>query len=145
VRAIAFDLGDRRIGVAASDPTGTIASGRDTLERSGESLPWRAILAVIEECEATHVVVGDPLHLDGTIGERARRSREFAKEVEARTGLSVELQDERLTSVQAERSLRDTHAGGGRKKNRRHAKEDVDRVAATLILQAWLDRGGSGR
>jgi putative Holliday junction resolvase len=140
-RVVAFDLGDRRIGVAVSDPGGTIALGRDTLERSGESLPWRAIGAVLEEEGAARIVVGDPIHLDGSVGERARLAREFAEEAARRTGLPVELQDERLTSVQARRALIDTRPGRGRKRKER---EDVDRVAAVLILQAWLDRVGTG-
>jgi putative Holliday junction resolvase len=141
-RVIAFDLGDRRIGVAVSDPGRTIAEGRDTLERSGESYPWRALLAAVEESEAARVVVGDPLHLDGTVGDRARRAREFADEIGRRTGLPVDLQDERLTSVQARRTLIETRPRGKKRKDRR---EDVDRVAAVLILQAWLDAAAARR
>jgi putative Holliday junction resolvase len=171
-RVVAFDLGDKRIGVAVSDPTGTIAEGRETLIRSGESLPWKAILALLEEWEAALVVVGDPLHLDGSAGERARLAREFAGEVSRRSGLPVDLQDERLTTVQAERALREGRGGGGggggeagwrsgggmedarrarggreragrgriASKRRRTKTEDVDRIAAVLILQTWLDR-----
>lgn len=140
-RVVAFDLGDRRIGVAVSDPFGTIAQGRDTLLRDGESYPWRAMLGVVEEAEAVRVVVGDPLHLDGSSGERSRAARAFADELAERTGLPVDLQDERLTSVQAERTMRETGRTGKRRR-----KEDVDRLAAVIILQAWLDgaaaRGG---
>lgn len=142
-RVIAFDPGDRRIGVAVSDPGRIIAEGRETLERSGESWPWRAILAVIEEAGAVRVIVGDPVHLDGSVGERSRRSRELAEEIERRTGLPVDLQDERLTSVQARRTLIETRPRGGRK--RKEKREDVDRVAAVLILQAWLDAAGAAR
>lgn len=142
-RVIAFDPGDRRIGVAVSDPSRTIAEGRDTLERSGESWPWRAILAQVEGAEAVRVVVGDPVHLDGSVGDRSRRSREFAEEIERRTGLPVDLQDERLTSVQARRTLIEMRPGDGRKRKGR--REDVDRVAAVLILQAWLDAAGGSR
>lgn len=142
-RVIAFDLGDRRIGVAVSDPGRTIAEGRDTLERSGESYPWRAILAAVEEWGAARVVVGDPIHLDGSVGERARRAREFAEEIGRRTGLPVDLQDERLTSVQARRALIETRPRSGRK--RKDRREDVDRVAAVLILQAWLDASAARR
>jgi len=133
-RVIAFDLGERRIGYAVSDPTGFIADRSDVIPRSGESFPWRAILAVIEEAEATRIVVGDPLRLDGTVGERSRLAREFAAEVARRSGLPVDLEDERLTSFEAESILRET--GHPR---RRRAKGDVDRKAAELILQAWLD------
>lgn len=136
-RVVAFDLGDKRIGVAVSDPFGTIALGRPTLERSGDSWPWRAILQIVEESEAVRVVVGDPLRMDGTVGTRAEISRTFAAEIAERTGLPVELQDERLTSVQAERGLR---ASGGGGRARKGTRGEVDRSAAVLILQAWLDR-----
>jgi putative Holliday junction resolvase len=138
---VGFDLGDRRIGVAVSDPTGTIAEGRDTVQRSGESYPWTALLAMVEGAGAARIVVGDPLHMDGSIGERARLAREFADEIGRRTGLPVELQDERLTSVQAQRTLIASRPGSGRK--RKGTREDVDRVAAVLILQCWLDRQSS--
>jgi putative Holliday junction resolvase len=136
-RVVAFDLGERRIGVAVSDPTGTIAEGRETLRRSGDALPWKAILAVVEEAAAERVVVGDPIRMDGSVGESARRAREFACELAGRSGANVELQDERLTSVQARRALIETRSGSGK---RPKGGEDVDRVAAVLILQAWLDR-----
>ncbi|NNE44038.1 MAG: Holliday junction resolvase RuvX [Gemmatimonadetes bacterium] len=147
-RWVGIDLGDRRIGVAVSDPTGFLAEGRDTLDRSGESFPWRAIEAVLEEADARGVVVGEPLNMDGSAGERAELSRRFAAELHERTGVRVELQDERLTSVQAQRMLIETRPGGGgkpggkksKKKSKGKRKEDVDQVAAVLILQAWLDR-----
>lgn len=142
-RVVAFDPGDKRIGVAVSDPFGTIALGRPTLERSGDSWPWRALLQVVEESEAVRVIVGDPLRMDGTAGTRSEISRKFAAEVAERTGLPVELQDERLTSVQAERGLRASGGGGRGGRNargRQEARGEVDRSAAVLILQAWLDR-----
>jgi putative Holliday junction resolvase len=135
-RVVAFDLGDKRIGVAVSDPLGTLALGRPTLERSGGSWPWRAILEVMAEVEAVRVVVGDPLQMDGRVGTRAEISRRFAEEIGQRTGLPVDLQDERLTSVQAERGLRASGGGAGGKGRR----GEVDRSAAVLILQTWLDR-----
>jgi putative pre-16S rRNA nuclease len=133
-RVVAFDPGDKRIGVAVSDPEGKIALPRPTIARSGDSWPWRAILDVIREAEAVHIVVGDPIHLDGSVGARARVSRELAEELARRTGLPVDLQDERLTSVQATRALAENGA------KRRRGDLDVDRAAAILILQAWLDR-----
>ncbi len=137
-RVAAFDFGDRRIGVAVSDPTATIAEGRDTIVRSGDSVPWRAILALLEEHEVVQVVVGDPIHMDGTAGERARISRSFADELGERANVPIAMQDERLTSVEAQRTLIETRPGRGKKK-RKGRVEDVDRVAAVLILQTWLD------
>jgi putative pre-16S rRNA nuclease len=141
-RVVAFDLGDRRIGVAVSDEMGVLATGRDTIRRDGESYPWRALLAVVAEAEAVRIVVGDPLHLDGEAGERSRLAHEFAREIGERTGLPVELEDERLTSEEAEAIL-DRRGRGARTRRR----EDVDRVAATLILQEYLDHraGGAGK
>lgn len=130
---MAFDLGETRIGVAVSDPTGTIAEGRETIVQGGSSVPWKRVVAVLEETAAVRVVVGDPIRLDGSLGPGSLRARDFKAQVERRTGLPVELEDESFTSVEARRALRAT----GR---RRRRKEDVDRVAATLILQAWLDR-----
>ncbi len=137
-RVAAFDFGDRRIGVAVSDPTATIAEGRDTIVRSGDSVPWRAILALLEEHDVVQVVVGDPIHMDGTAGERARISRSFAEELGERADVPVAMQDERLTSVEAQRTLIETRPGRGKKK-RKGRVADVDRVAAVLILQTWLD------
>ena len=127
---IAFDLGEKRIGVAVSDATGKVALPRPTIQRSGDSWPWRVLLAAVEEARAARVVVGDPLHLDGRVSERSRISREFADEIARRTSLPVDLQDERLTSVQATRALAE---------GRPRRPVDVDRAAAILILQAWLD------
>ncbi len=133
-RVVGFDLGDRRIGVAVSDPLATLAEGRETILRDGESYPWRAIVEVVREAEAVHVVVGDPLHLDGRESERSLLARAFADELKERADVPVDLQDERLTSVQAERTLVEMGRTGKRKK-----KGDVDRMAARLILQTWLD------
>lgn len=136
-RVIAFDLGDRRIGVAVSDPTGTIAQGRETIRRDGEAWPWRAILAAIGDAEAVAVVVGEPVHVDGGESDRSRRARAFAEELERRAGVPVALEDERYTSAEAERMLRET----GRARRKRD-RGDVDRAAAVLILQGWLDDRG---
>jgi putative Holliday junction resolvase len=142
-RVVAFDLGDRRIGVAVSDPTATLADGGETIERSGDSVPWRAILARLEETEAVAAVVGDPVNMDGSSGERSRLAHAFAEELGRRAGIAVHLLDERLTTVEAERRLIETRAGRGKRK-RKGRVEDLDRVAATILLQAWLD-GRAGR
>jgi putative Holliday junction resolvase len=133
-RVVAFDLGAKRIGVAVSDPTGSIAEGRETIVTSGGSVPWKRVLEVVTEAGAERVVVGDPVCLDGTLGEGSRRARDFREQLERRAGVRVELFDERFTSVEARRSLRMT----GR--SRKREKADVDRAAATLLLQSWLDR-----
>lgn len=139
---LAFDLGERRIGWSASDPMRMFPSRTGFLERSGESYPWRAILELIEEIGATLLVVGDPRHMNGEAGEGSRAARVFGDELGARTGLVVEYQDERLTSVQAQRILRETGDGRRARSNSsrdRPSKSDVDRVAAGLILQTFLE------
>jgi len=142
-RVIAFDLGARRIGFAVSDPTRLLAERGGHLERSGESYPWKEILRVIEEEEATQVVVGDPLDMSGESGQASRSARDFARELARRTGLTCDMEDERLTSVEASRILIQNRGSGAKKPTRKKREErraTIDRIAASLILQAWLDR-----
>jgi putative Holliday junction resolvase len=136
-RVAAIDLGTRRIGVAVSDSAGTLASPRETVERSGDPEADRArVVALVLEAGARHLVVGLPLSLDGR-----RRSAAAAAEEEAaalRTlleprGVEVETFDERLTTVSAERSLAAAGLSG------RARRRVVDRSAAAVLLQAWLD------
>jgi putative Holliday junction resolvase len=137
VRVAAIDLGSRRIGVAVSDGTGTLATPRCTVERSGDPEADRArVVAVVLEAEARHLVVGLPLSLDGR-----RRAAAVAAEEEAAAlrallapqGVKVETFDERLTTVTAERSLMASgHSGRKRRKV-------VDQSAAAVLLQTWLD------
>jgi putative Holliday junction resolvase len=148
-RILAFDWGERRIGWAVSDPTALIAERGGHLERSGESVPWRAVLELIAEWEPDALVVGDPLGMSGVPGASSKEARAFADELARRAALGVELQDERLSSVEAERILGEQRGRGegrggrARPANRREGRErkaEVDRVAASLILQTWLDR-----
>jgi len=140
VRALGVDLGSRRIGLAVSDATGTLASPHSVLERSGdEAADHAAVAAVAAEVGARVLVVGLPLSLSGRDGPAARAARREAAALAHGTGLAVELLDERFTTVTAGRALR---AGGGRRAARRAA---VDKVAAAVLLQAWLDGPGRGR
>ena len=138
MRSAAIDLGSRRIGVAVSDSRGTLASPRCTVERSGDADADRAaVVAVVVEAGAEHVIVGLPLSLDGRRRQAARAAEEEADALRALLGprgVAVETFDERLTTVSAERSL--TAAGHGGKARRRV----VDQAAAAVLLQAWLDR-----
>jgi putative Holliday junction resolvase len=139
VRVVGIDLGERRIGVAVSDGTGTLASPRCTIERSGDdAVTWGALAAVVEEVGARRVVVGLPLSLNGRRGPAARAAQADADEL-ARVleglGVSVETFDERLTTVSAARSLTDA----GRTGRGRRAR--IDQAAAAVLLQAWLDTG----
>jgi len=143
VRVAAIDLGARRIGVAVSDSSGLLASPRCTVERSGDPAADRAaIVAVVLEADARHLVVGLPLSLDGR-----RRAAAVAAEAEAEAlrtmlapqGVPVETFDERLTTVTAERSL----AAAGR--TGRARRRVVDQAAAAVLLQAWLDANHARR
>ncbi|MGH9225090.1 MAG: Holliday junction resolvase RuvX [Acidimicrobiales bacterium] len=135
MRAVGVDLGQRRIGIAVSDSAGITAVPHATLPRSGggPDADHRALAAVVGELAAECVVVGLPLSLDGSRGSAARIVEAEAAALGAVLPVPVELVDERFTTVTANRSL----AGGGvRGRARRHK---VDEVAATVLLQTWLD------
>lgn len=136
-RLLAVDYGAKRLGVAISDPTRTIASPLTTLvRRTGKRPPWAELVRLIDENEIAELVVGLPLDLSGDEGAWAAEVREFGGELTRRTGLPVHWVDERLTSVQAERAVR----GSGLKRSDREDKSRVDAAAAALILQAYLQR-----
>jgi putative holliday junction resolvase len=134
-RTLAFDFGERRIGVAVSDPTRTIASPLTTvLRRAGKRPPYTELLALIREQEADELVVGLPLALSGHETGWTAEVRTFGEGLASRTGLPVHWMDERMTSVRAERAVR----GIGLKRGERERKERVDAAAAALILEGWL-------
>ena len=132
MRAMAIDYGDRRIGLAVSDPLGILAGEAWTLEE------WdmeRAAARIAEEAKARGVdtlVLGLPKNMDGTEGPRAEKSRAFRELLTQESGLPVVLWDERRSSIEAHAIL---HAGGKREKQHR---KTVDAVAASLILEGWL-------
>lgn len=140
-RILALDLGSHRIGLAISDPLGIVAQPLSTLIRSGKARDLAALARLAAEHEASRIVVGLPLLPSGEEGPEAAAARRFARELARYTGLPVELHDERLTTKQAERVLR---ASGARARERVRV---VDRLAAALILQSYLDaracRGGA--
>jgi putative holliday junction resolvase len=131
-RAVALDLGTRRIGVALSDSGGSVATPYETIHRERDH---RRIAQLVDEAGAEVVVVGLPLSLDGSVGPAARAILDEVDEIGATVGAEVVTWDERLSTVQAERSMR---AMGVRKGARRQI---VDQLAATVILQSWLDAG----
>jgi putative Holliday junction resolvase len=132
-RVLAIDFGLKRLGIAVSDPLGIIAQGLETIERKNLTTDLAAIAARVEDYSATEVVLGYPLSKNGTENEMSRRVAEFAEKLRQRVSCEVKLWDERLTSAEADRMLR--ASGIGREKRQRA----VDRVAATLILQGYLD------
>jgi putative holliday junction resolvase len=131
---LGLDLGEARIGVAVSDPerrmavaVGTVAVGRPPGE-------LKDLAAIVAEEQVVLVVLGYPLSLDGTVGAAAAKAESFAEVLRTSLGLPVELQDERLSTVQAQKSLADAGASS------RRARRVIDSHAAVVILQAWLDR-----
>ena len=133
MKALGLDVGERRIGVAVSDPTGTLARPLTTLERKGLPHDLEAVLDLARRESAQAIVVGLPLTLRGEEGPQAQAVRAFLSALRERTPLPVEAWDERLSTVEAERRLREA----GRQPSRERAR--VDAVSAALILQAWLD------
>lgn len=130
-----MDLGGRRIGVAVSDAEGRVASPIEVLERSGSHAEdHRRLGRLAAEWEAEVIVVGLPLSLDGTTGPAASSVLAEVEELRATTGLEVTTVDERFTTVEAERQLRSAGMDS------RRGRKVVDMVAASVLLQAWLDR-----
>jgi putative holliday junction resolvase len=139
-RILAVDFGKRRIGIALSDPTRTIASPLTTLtRREGKRPPWPELQRLIQEHEVHEVVIGLPLDLGGEEGEWAREVRAFGDDLVRRTGLPVHWVDERMSSVLAERAVR----GMGLRRSQREEKERVDAAAAAILLQQFLARTDS--
>ena len=130
---MALDVGQKRIGVALSDPTGVLASPLTTIQRRSDSGDIGSVLSLAAEHAVEEVVVGLPLLLTGLPGEQARRVARFTRSLAARAPVPVKTLDERYTTVEAERLLRQA----GVKPSRNRAR--VDAVAAAVILQAYLE------
>lgn len=136
-RILGIDYGLRRIGLAVSDPTATIAQPLPTLvRRRGKRPPVQAVADIAREYEAAEAVLGLPLNLEGEEDEWTAEVRAFGTALAQRAGIPVRYLDERFTSARAERSVR----ASGLRKSQREDKARVDAAAATLILQAYLDR-----
>ena len=138
-RVLGLDLGSVRIGVAISDPERRVAVPLGTVQ-VGAPHDVKAIAALVAEHDVSEIVVGLPLSMSGGSGPGATAAQEFAGALRGMLGLPVHTQDERLSTVEAERSLRGAGARG------REIRRAVDRSAAAVILQAYLDRlrGGAG-
>ena len=136
MRILGLDYGSKTVGVAISDPLGITAQGVETIWRKQENHP-RQTLARIEELVSEYhvekIVLGYPKNMNNTIGERAQKSLEFKEMLERRTGLEVIMWDERLTTVEANRTLMEASV---RRENR---KQYLDQLAAVFILQGYLD------
>lgn len=133
MRILGLDVGDRRIGVALSDPTGILATALTVINRTEDGSDMEAILKLTEEKNVECIVVGLPLSMDGSMSEQAEKSSSFAEELSAHTGVPVKMWDERLSTSIASKLMRDTGS------NSRQIKERRDSAAAALILQSYLD------
>lgn len=140
MRALGIDLGSKRIGIAVSDRSGTIASPLTVLQRTGSRRrDHAAIAALVREEEAEMVVVGLPLNMNGSAGPAAQAAVTEAEALATLVGVPVITFDERRTTVTAERALMEAAIGA------RDRRKYVDKVAAAVILQTWLDSRAAGR
>jgi putative Holliday junction resolvase len=135
---LGLDLGARRIGLAVSDEAARIAFPAGHLTRSGLAADVAALRALAQERAVKRIVVGLPLLLGGGDGTGAQAARRFARALEEATGLPVELLDERFTTAEAERALREAPA-----RRRRRRKDVIDAMAAALLLRTYLERAES--
>ncbi len=138
-RVLGLDVGARRIGVAVTDPLGITAQGLATIQRQNKRLDYAQLDAVIQQYEVQEIVVGYPLRLSGEAGIQAEKMTLFAEDLKKRFQLPVHLFDERLTSAEANRVLRESEIS-----IEKRAKA-VDRMAAVLILQSWMETRSSQR
>ncbi len=142
MRVLGLDLGSKRIGLAISDSEAALAFPAGIHECGGAEQDLAALCALIEEREIERAVVGLPRHMDGRRGPEAKAAEAFAQALHERSGIPVELLDERWTSAEAERILHSQAAGrrtSGRRKREERAKGRVDELAASIILQTYLD------
>jgi putative Holliday junction resolvase len=133
-RVLGLDVGSRRIGIAVSDPLGITAQGLETLQRQNKRLDFEKLEKLARDYAIAEVVVGFPLRMSGAEGVQAEKMHRFADELRARLQIPVHLWDERLTSAEANRLLRETDMSIQRR------AQVVDQMAAVLILQSWMER-----
>ncbi len=133
-RFIGLDIGDRRIGVAISDPLQITAAGLETIERTNTKSDVQAVKDICLRHGAVQIVCGLPQNMDGSFGEQSEKVRSFARKLARETGLPIVYEDERLTTISAIRTLTVQGVKTG------HNKALVDQQAAAIILQKFLDR-----
>jgi putative Holliday junction resolvase len=136
MRILGLDFGSKTVGVAVSDPTGLIASGVEIIRREREDKlrkTYARIEELIQEYEVDYIVLGCPFNMDDSEGDRVQKTYAFKEALERRTGLKVELMDERLSTVEADELMNEAGIAG------KDRKKYVDKIAATFILQWYLD------
>jgi putative Holliday junction resolvase len=132
-RVLALDLGKKRIGLAISDGLGITAQGLATLHRRNKRTDLAALAALIKDRGVTQILMGNPLNMSGAEGRQSQWTQEFAAALEKHTGLPVKLWDERLTTAEASRVLRESGIGIEKR------AAAVDRLSAVILLQSYLD------
>ncbi len=138
-RVLGLDVGSRRIGIAVTDALGITAQGLDTLERTNKRHDFEYLRRIIRDYEVKEIVVGLPLRMSGVEGTQSGKMRAFAEELGKKFKLPVHLWDERLTSAEANRFLRETELSIEKR------GKAVDRMAAVLILQGWMEGQSAGQ
>jgi putative Holliday junction resolvase len=138
-RVLALDLGSKTIGLAVSDALGITAQGLPTLRRKNKRVDLEQLQKIVQQYGVGEIVLGHPLHMSGEAGTQAQRAADFADTLRRQFGLPVHLWDERLTSAEANRVLRESEM------SIRKRGEVVDRLAAVLILQAFLESRRAAR
>jgi putative Holliday junction resolvase len=139
-RILGLDVGERRVGLAISDPDERLAVPLRIVERRDAGADVREIVEIVRAEDVEALVVGNPLSLSGQAGPQARRVQAFARRVAEAAGVRLDLVDERLTSVQAERATAVRPRSTGSRQVRRPTRAPSDDVAAAIILQSYLDR-----
>ncbi len=134
MRIMGLDVGDKRIGIALSDPLGMTAQGHSVLERKGKQRDFQLINDYCQQYEVETIVIGMPLNMNGTRGPRAEIVEEFARGLEQHCGKNIRFWDERLSTVSAEKALLEADLSRKKRKGLR------DKIAAVYILQGYLDR-----
>ena len=129
-RCLGLDIGDKKIGVALSDPQGILASPLTIIKRSEEKIDIEAILSIVDRNQVGRIIAGLPRSMDGSIGSQAEKVQAFVHELSNHSKVPVDFRDERLSTVSAKRLLREA----GKKK-----KTEDDAIAAAIILQGYLD------
>jgi putative Holliday junction resolvase len=132
-RVLALDVGAKRIGVAVSDPLGITAQGLETIQRQNKRKDMETLGRLLKDYGVREIVVGLPLRLSGAEGTQSEKMRRFASDLESHFGVTVHLWDERWTSTEANRLLRETELSIEKR------GRAVDRMAAILILQSWME------
>ena len=140
-RILGLDIGDKRIGVALSDPMGILASPLTIIQRQDDATAIRLITGLITQHDVVRVIAGQPRSMDGSIGKQADKVAAFVQKLAGHTKAPIEFRDERLTTVSAQRLMQEASTRKPRSKKRLSKKAD-DAIAAAIILQGYLEEAG---